>query len=157
MKQIAALVCVLCIGFELQLANAQATVTPAPTMTPAPWPTMTIVAGQGFPGMPPFPTPVDVEYVPNGFEALSRPHLWALVIHLAAVGVLWHTWVYTRFDAYVTPLEAIMFFFFVFFLFRRKFAKYAGALVPFAGPKTTLVNTNETQPAENKGQETDKA
>lgn len=157
-----------CLGvfflvFEVQLMSAQATTTPAPTITPVPWPTMTVVAGQAFPGMPPFPTPVDAEYVPNGFEALSRPHLWALVIHLAEVGVLWHTWLYTRFDAYLTPLEAITFFFLVWFTFRRKFAKYVGALVPNMSAKSVATDKSSTSEVQalvtdiNEEQETDKA
>jgi hypothetical protein len=140
MKLLALWMCVVCLAAGGSLAAAQPTEEPAlePTATMVPWPTLTLAPGEGFPGLPAMPTPVGSEYVPHGFQAISRPYLYALLIHLAQTGVLFHAWVYSRFDSYITPLEAVLFFLLIWFMFRRKLAKYVGAVLP-GGDRTTLV------------------
>jgi hypothetical protein len=54
---------------------------------------------------------------------------------MVQVGTLWHQWVQSRFNAYLTPLEALMLFFMVWFFFRRKFAQYVGARLPIISGK----------------------
>ncbi len=80
--------------------------------------------------MPPppiYPTSVNQDYVPTGFEALNTSNVNGLLIYMAETGTLWFNFIYVsqiaRFDAILWLINFVM----LLGMVRSKIRKWTGA------------------------------